>query len=649
MIKNRWLAPVMYLTAFLLAMILVSATLWNLYGGSYLLINEKNAQWIRFPEPFRLQIHYSQKITTGFRTTLTGPAAGTATILTMRSAGDATVFIDKKPIFFCRSSKLKKTGDKHRVDLSPFLDPDNHELRIDVSSTEGHPLLIAYSEMPNICTGDHWEASKDGVHWVSAIPADKIDSPAISRTFPGLKQSIGNLTPFYIFLFLFFFFWNISAAEPTGRRCSIKSFSAGNVRWLVMLAWVVMAVNNFWKLPVDMGMDFKGHMQYILHLVETRRIPFATEGWQMFQQPLYYLLTSGLYDFLHRLFTDETSIRTIKLLSVLCGMLQVEAAYQTMRLVYPTKEAIQKFGIVFAGFIPMNLYMSQSLGNEPLAAALISFTILTAVRLAESQNEASREKALLLGFLLGLALLAKVSAVLVVLPLLLFIASEIFTKNGFARKSAQSAAGIAAVVLFSAFAVSGWYYIRNYMEMGRFFIGGWDNARDIVWWQDPGYRTVQQFYSFGESLFHPVFSSFHGFWDALYSTFWADGYISAYNRPPWNYPFMMTGVWLSLFPSAALAIGVVAAVRMEAGKRRRVLLFSAGSVLLFLVAIFYMFITVPFWSSAKASYALGLLPCFALLAAAGFDLLTKHRVIGAISCALFGCWAVASYLCYFAA
>jgi hypothetical protein len=56
---------------------------------------------------------------------------------------------------------------------------------------------------------------------------------------------------------------------------------------------------------------------------------------------------------------------------------------------------------------------------------------------------------------------------------------------------------------------------------------------------------------------------------------------------------------------------------------RRVLLFSAGSVLLYLVAIFSMFITVPFWSSAKASYALGPLPCFALLAAAGFDLLTK--------------------------
>jgi uncharacterized membrane protein (GlpM family) len=106
-------------------------------------------------------------------------------------------------------------------------------------------------------------------------------------------------------------------------------------------------------------------------------------------------------------------------------------------------------------------------------------------------------------------------------------------------------------------------------------------------------------------------------------------------------------MWLSLFPSAAIVIGVVAAVRMAEGKLRRVLLFSAGSVLLYLAAILYMFMTVPFLSSAKASYTLGLLPCFALLGAAGFDILIKDRYIGALSHALFACWAIAAFLSYF--
>ncbi len=646
MIKNQRFAPVIIACA--LVIIPLSAALWNLYGDSCLLINEKNACWIRYPEPFRLHIHYAKKTTTGFRTTLPKPIAGAPTALILRTAGDATVFIDKKAVFFSHTSKLQKIGDKHRVDLSPFLETDNHELRIDVSRTEGHPLLIAWSETSSLFTGAHWEASRDGSPWVSAVPADKVSPLPLSRDFPGLKQSIGKLAPLYFFLFLLFLFWNIRAAEPIRQRYSIKSISADTARWLVILAWLAMAINNFWKLPVDMGMDFKGHMQYILHLVETRRIPFATEGWQMFQQPLYYLLTSVLYDFLHRLFTDETSIRAIKLISVLSGILQVEIAYRTLKLVYPTNVSIQKYGIVFAGFLPMNIYMSQSLGNEPLAAALVSFAILTAVRLAQNENTASRESALFMGFLLGLALLAKVSAVLIVLPLFFFIASKIFEKKGFVKESLMSAAVFSAPVGLAAFSVSGWYYIRNYMEMGSFFIGGWDVSRDIVWWQDPGYRTLQQLYHFGESLYYPVFSSIYGFWDSLYSTFWADGFISAYNRPPWNYPFMMTGMWLSLLPTAAIVIGGIAAVRMETGKLRRVLLFSAGSVLLYLVAIFSMFITVPFWSSGKASYALGLLPCFALLAAAGFDRLAKNRVARSVSLAFFGLWAIASYLCYFA-
>ena len=495
---NRWLIALLLALAFLFA--LVSAAAWNLRGDSPLLINEKGAQWIRFPEPFRLRIHFAKTITTSFRSPVKVPIINEKAVLTFRSAGEAKVFLDKKAVFFSPSSGIKRPKEKHRVDLSPFLEPGNHELRIVVSNAEGHPLLIAYSENLGLFTGENWEASKDGLHWLPAVSADKTYRLAISRTLPRLGGSISSLALFYISVFLLFFFWSISAAKPVQRTWSIKPLNAGAVRWFVMLAWLVMAINNFWKLPLEMGMDFKGHMQYILHLAENRRIPLATEGWQMFQQPLYYLLTSGLYGFLHLFFSDETSIRAIKLFSVFCGMLQIEISYRMIKLLYPSKESIQGFGVVFAGFIPMNLYMSQSLGNEPLAGLLTALTILTAVKLALNDTAADREKSLLMGFLLGLALLTKVSTVLIVLPLLFFISAEIIIKKGFVWLSAKSAAGFMAIVLLVAFSVSGWYYFKNYIEMGSFFVGGWDLSRDIVWWQDPGYRTLRQLY-FSASLY----------------------------------------------------------------------------------------------------------------------------------------------------
>jgi hypothetical protein len=75
--------------------------------------------------------------------------------------------------------------------------------------------------------------------------------------------------------------------------------------------------------------------------------------------------------------------------------------------------------------------------------------------------------------------------------------------------------------------------------------------------------------------------------------------------------------------------------------------FSVCSIGLYLVAIFYLFLTVPFLSSAKATYALGLIPCFALIGTAGFEILTRKRFLRAAMYGLFACWAVGSYVSYF--
>jgi hypothetical protein len=74
--------------------------------------------------------------------------------------------------------------------------------------------------------------------------------------------------------------------------------------------------------------------------------------------------------------------------------------------------------------------------------------------------------------------------------------------------------------------------------------------------------------------------------------------------------------------------------------------FSAYSIVFYLAAIFYMFLTVPILSSAKATYALGLISCFALIGTAGFEVLTRLRFLRAAVYGLFACWAVFAYASY---
>lgn len=613
-----------------------------------LLVSEEGAQWIRFRESFQLPIHWSEQLTTSFRYRLNGEAVPVDAILTVRAMKRAAVYIDNHLIF--RSpDDLQQWKVPHNINLSSYSRQDAHELRIDVLNENGPPALLAYCNALGIRSGDQWEASKDGSRWVPALPVDEVLPLSYSRLFPRTDRALIELLPLFLPIFLLTFLLNYQNDRLRPSWIEKVNLSASAVRWWTLGAWLLLAIKNFWELPLDMGMDNKGHLEYIRYVATYGRIPLATEGWQMFQPPLFHLLAAAIYEPFLFLFSLESVIRILKLLPLMCGAAQVEICYRTMTYAYPKKESMRVVGTLLGGLLPMNLYISQSLGNEPLAGMLTAIIILHTFRIFSAPSPPTRETGLILGFLLGLALLTKVTALLIVPPVTLFVFHTIFQKSRSTNESIRSCFRFGATFIGLALIISGWYYLRNWVEMGRFFVGGWDAYRQIAWWQDPGYRTLRQCVTFGESLFYPVFASINGYWDAIYSSLWMDGYVSAYNRPPWNYDFMLSGAWLSLLPTAAIFIGgLIAAVRRRNEPLGRMVRFSVFSVLIYLTAIFYVFLTVPILSSAKASYALGLTPCIALLGTAGLDVLTRRPLLRATVYGLFACWAVGSYAAYLA-
>ena len=611
-----------------------------------LLINEGGTEWIRFPTPFQLPIHRSGKISTRFRYRLEIREIPENAILTLRAMKQADVFLDGRHLFRTPGGP-ERCRESHRIDLTPWLAKGVHELRIDVVHPNGHPALLAYCKSMGIFSGKSWEASNNGREWVPALRVDQISHLPISRQFPRSDQAIRSLFPLLLSVFALFFFLSLRSDDPLLPSWFEKiHLSAGAVRWLILGGWLFMAINNFWKIPLTVGMDYEGHTKYIYTIANNWRIPLATEGWQMFQPPLFHFSAALIFQTFWLIFEPETIVRIMKLLPLLCGMAQIEICYRVLRFAYPQRESHQVIGTLFGGLLPMNLYMSQSLGNEPLAGFLTGLIILFVCRILSGDSRSLRKVSILMGFTFGLALLTKVTPVLIIPPVLFYVCAEILRRSDAMGNGIREAARFLIIMTGILFAVAGWYYLRNWTEMGRFFIGGWDSFRDIAWWQDPGYRTPGQLYVFGESLFYPVFSSIYGFWDSIYSTFWMDGFLSAHYDTPWNFSFMMSSAWLSLLPSTAIIIGVVVAFRSNEEPIRRMLLFSITCVCIYLAAIFYLFLTVPILSSAKATYALGLIPCFALLAAAGFEVLTRLRFLRAVVHGLFACWAVFAYASY---
>jgi len=133
---------------------------------------------------------------------------------------------------------------------------------------------------------------------------------------------------------------------------------------------------------------------------------------------------------------------------------------------------------------------------------------------------------------------------------------------------------------------------------------------------------------------------------------WLDGSVSGTvatpDVVPWNLPWMEAGAWLAIVPMGLMVAGVFSLWRRDLGRSRRALFFSIAAILIYLAAIVDLYVRLPIYSTAKATYMVGLVPCFAILAAAGAAPLLRFRIPRALIFSTVTCWAVAAYVAYFA-
>jgi hypothetical protein len=132
---------------------------------------------------------------------------------------------------------------------------------------------------------------------------------------------------------------------------------------------------------------------------------------------------------------------------------------------------------------------------------------------------------------------------------------------------------------------------------------------------------------------------------------WLDGLvigsIATPARVPWNLRWMEAGAWLALVPMALLVSGALSPFRKDLRPSRTVVCFALAAVAIYLAAMIDVYVRMPIYSTAKATYTLGLVPCYGILAAAGGAPFMRYRWIRAPVFAALACWAVAAYAAYF--
>lgn len=606
-----------------------------------ILFSEKGAQWIKYPHATQISALAPTETYSAFRKKILISSKPPPAILTVRAYKWSAVFWDGKKIFSPDPS-VNNWKQKIQIDITGYLTVGEHELMVLVSNKDARPALLAYCEGLNLQTDQSWEVSDDGVNWVRAVSVNHIPPPDIYWRFPRSDKAIWAISywalPLFVFLFALFF-----VLDKKREKFSLPfKDSASGVRWVVMALVLVLGINHAIKLPLSVGYDVSGHLEYI-QIVARGRLPKPEEGWSTFQAPLYHIISAPFYLIFSWLLSEEVSAKALRFIPVICGLLRVELIYRTGKAVLPENKEAQILATVIGAFMPMNIYHLAVLNNESLTSVFTALAVLLSIKVFLN----AERNVIPLGVAMGLAILSKMSGVLL-LPIVCFAVFLGFGRNEkWFKRAIISFALICAIV----FAISGWHYLRNLMWLSQANLGYWNPEAHARYWQDPSYRTVAHFLRFGACLAKPIYSAVFGVWDALYSTMWCDGYLSAiirYDyRPPWNYNALISLSPLSLPLAIAIFCSSVAVIFTPKRTMASGLLIVGLSIFVYLVGFLYNYLAVPIYSAGKASYMLGVLPCFATMGGWGLTRITKNSLAKAIIYSYIASWALVSFLAFF--
>src|SRR6059058_35190 len=589
---------------------------WNDPAINFL-SRDKRAEWIVFPAAVDAHAHWFASLDATFRREFVLTDRPATARLGVRAMRGAEVRINGGPIRFPSNRNWKEIVS---VDVAGQLQGGSNVIEARVFNHNGPPALwlTLNTDQLSLRSDKTWEVSFAGSSWRHAALAAAAKTPGPGNSIAGGEgtfDALKKVWPFWIVLIVIasvaIFIWNLILKSSTTRWLE-KTL-------LLILAglWLLLFWNNSRLLPFHAGFDAKEHLKYINYIQEHRALPLASEGWEMYQPPLYYLIAAASLSACKLSINDPTSILLLRLIGAFLGIAQFVFVFLSLRLLFPARTAF--VGLLLAAFLPMHMYLAQYVTNEMLAATLATATLYVCLRLLKSDTPRVSQFAWL-GFTLGAAMLAKATTVLL-LPIAI---AAIAGKLAYARVRLAISLRNLGLLLAICLTVCGWHYARIWLRFGTPLLGNWDVVSGFTWWQDPGYHTATDYLRFGRSLAHPLFSGFAGFADGIYSTLWGDALCGGASSLTfaWNQQPLLAGYLWALIPTALIVIGAVVAIVQFVRKPSSELFLLLGFSALLMLGLVFMTVKIPSYAQAKAFYALSAITPLCFFGALGWETLT---------------------------
>lgn len=640
--KALWRWGIPGITALALAWIVLNA----LFNPAIQFLADGPGNWIAYPIPPQLRACPAIKLSGTFRRAFVLTEKPALAEFSWRSMTNGLLHVNGALVPLPQSASGSwKTA--RAVDLASYLRPGTNLLVFTAINAGGPPAVSARLRCGNLSiqTDETWETSISGSIWQPAQFAWRVPVPKKGNALDDMGTTIGALQRDYLWLGVIAMIALCAAIffSLFINRCPAAT-AAKITLGVVGALWLLLFAHNFQSLPADAGFDAQAHLAYVKYIQDYHMLPAAYEGWEMFQAPLYYVVSAILLTILHCQITDYSGLLALRFFSLAIGIATVIFIYAGLRALFPGDWKKQLAGTIFAAFVPAEIYLLHYTTNETLSAMFATAALAMTLRILRTEENSWKWRGGL-GVVLGLALMSKASSALIVPAILGVLGIKLLLLRERALKIWLMQLGLPAALCL---VVGGWHYLKLWHEYGSPFTGNWNPKIGPPWWQYKGLQTPAYYLTFGTSFVRPICSGLRSFWDGFYSTLWGDallgGRIDIWSPAPWNFDLMAIGYIFALAPTLFVLTGTLRMIAQCIRTKDLPMLLLLAVGWLYAFAILGMSFKVPSYAQTKAFYGLPALLPFCAFGALGFEYWTaRAKIISAAAVLLAAIWLTNVY------
>ena len=244
-------------------------------------------------------------------------------------------------------------------------------------------------------------------------------------------------------------------------------------RWpelALLLSGCVLRLALSSSYDVRLGYDFYDHARNIAWWMQHFELPPIDWSRAAYHPPVYYVLMGTLG-------RASVGFMGMGLFSPLMGCLRLGLLMLALERYLPHRRMAGLVALALAAVLPASVHMDVMVTNEALAATLATLAI---VLLPPAFADSVRTRWLAsigLGFSLGLAILTKVSSLVIVVAVGASAALELARERGFPARIRLRRLAPPVAALAIALLSSGWYFAHCKATYGKAFITGFDSWR----------------------------------------------------------------------------------------------------------------------------------------------------------------------------